>query len=113
MTIGTKIFTFFRGKLVGVDEFGNKYYQDRKLTGNNMRKRWVAYNGVAEASRVPPSWHGWLHYTTDEVRSEEYKWQKKHTPNLTGTPFAYFPPGHEKGGGVREDATGDYEAWKP
>ena len=28
-TIGTKIQTFFFGKLVGEDSFGNKYYQSK------------------------------------------------------------------------------------
>ena len=30
------------------------------------KRRWVIYNGYAEASKVPPDWHGWLHYTFDE-----------------------------------------------
>ena len=30
-----------------------------------------------------------------------------------GTPLAYVPPGHERRGGKRAPATGDYEAWKP
>ena len=34
-TLGTRIFTFFFGKLVGQDEYGNKYYQDKN------GKRWV------------------------------------------------------------------------
>ena len=25
----------------------------------------MVYNGYAEATRVPPSWHGWLHHTVD------------------------------------------------
>jgi NADH:ubiquinone oxidoreductase subunit len=113
MTIGTRIFTYFRGHLVGVDEFGNRYFQDKKVSANGKKKRWVMYNGLAEASKVPASWHGWLHYTTDEVITEKNAWEKQHTPNLTGTKFAYFPAGHPKKGGVRSKATGDYQAWKP
>ncbi len=111
--IGTRIFTAFRGKLVGSDEFGNRYYQDKKSSCCGKIKRWVIYNGKAEPSTVPPQWHGWLHYTTDNVPDDRYKWQKSPTPNLTGTSSAYFPPGHKKGGGVRSKATGDYEAWNP
>ena len=50
------------------------------------------YHGYAEASTVPPSWHGWLHHTVDIPPTQEnYKprpWQKPHRPNMTGTPGA-------------------------
>ena len=36
-TIGTFIYTLFTGKLVGKDQFGNKYYT------NSKDKRWVIY----------------------------------------------------------------------
>lgn len=113
MTIGTRIFTALKGHLVGKDEFGNKYYQTKKADKDGKKKRWVMYNGMAEPSKVPPSWHGWLHYTTDEVLANKYNWQKQHKPNLTGTDLAYFPPGHARSGGERKAATGDYEAWQP
>ena len=29
-TLGTRIYTFFNGKLVGKDEFGDKYYENKK-----------------------------------------------------------------------------------
>jgi NADH:ubiquinone oxidoreductase subunit len=32
---------------------------------------------------------------------------------MTGTRFAYHPPGSILRGGVRAPATGDYEAWTP
>ena len=51
----------------------------------------------AEASTIPPSWHGWMHHTVDMPPTQEnYKpqaWQKPHRPNMTGTPGAYRPPG--------------------
>ena len=31
----------------------------------------MIYNGVAEASTVPPSWHGWLHHTVDVPPTQE------------------------------------------
>jgi NADH:ubiquinone oxidoreductase subunit len=113
MTISTKIFTKLRGKLIGTDEFGNKYYEDKKKDASGKNKRWVMYNGLAEPSKVPPNWHGWLHYTTNEVPDEFYKWQKPYTPNLSGTKNAYFPAGHEAKGGVRNKVSSDYEAWQP
>ena len=50
------------------DEFGNRYYRTKggKIDPTlGFERRWVIYNGVAEASTVPPSWHGWLHHTVD------------------------------------------------
>ena len=107
-TFGTQLWTWRFGELVGTDEFGNRYY--RTCNGKidpvlNMERRWVIYSGEAEASSVPPSWHGWLHHTIDVAPTQEsYQprpWQKPHQPNLTGTPEAYLPPGHELRGGAR------------
>lgn len=111
-TIGTRWYTLRKGELVGEDEFGNRYYRERKGT-----KRWVIYQDLAEASKVPPDWHGWLHYTVDEPPvDEDYKpreWQKEHTPNMTGSPQAYRPGGSTLVPGGRPSATGDYDAWTP
>jgi NADH:ubiquinone oxidoreductase subunit len=77
----------------------------------------VIYNGLVEASRVPPSWHGWLHHTVDLPPVEEIyqprEWEKPHVPNLTGTPAAYRPPGSILASGRRPPATGDYQPWTP
>lgn len=114
MHIGTKIYTFFKGKPVGKDNFGNCYFESRCVDKNGKRKRWVIYQGISEPSKVPPEWHGWLHYTFDAPLNEKkYDWQKDFLPNLTGTDIAYIPPGHVKNKSRREKATGDYEAWKP
>ena len=111
-TIGTWLHTLLRGSRVGEDDQGNTYYQDKK-TG----RRWVIYNGDIEASRVPPEWHRWLHYTCDEPPSEQpplvKPWEKDHEPNLTGTVAAYVPPGSLSDPRPRDRATGDYEAWQP
>ena len=116
MTIGTILFTWLRGEFVGKDDQGNRYFQEKKSVPGRRRRRWVIYNGVAEASRVPPEWHIWLHYTTDTPptgAAARRRWEKPHVPNLTGTPGADRPPGHTLGGGKRSKATGDYEAWTP
>ena len=117
MTIGTRLFTWLRGEPVGSDDQGNRYYQERKPVPGRRRRRWVMYNGEAEASRVPPEWHIWLHYTTDTPPTVSkpiaQPWQKPHLPNLTGTAQAYRPPGHTLEGGRRAKATGDYEPWVP
>ena len=110
-TIGTQVFTWRRGERVGEDSQGNVFYRTR-----DDAKRWVIYNGEAEASRVDPEWHGWLHHQSNDIPSKEgfrRKWQKPHQANMTGTNQAYRPPGHVLEGGNRDKATGDYEAWKP
>ena len=111
----TRLITKLRGESVGTDEFGNQYYQDRKAAPNGRRKRWVVYDGDDEASKVPPEWNAWLHYTIDDIPdgSRRRDWQKPHSPNLTGTPEAYRPAGHTLRGGKRASATVDYEAWTP
>ena len=116
MTFGTWLFTKMRGELVGSDEQGNRYFQDKRIAQGRRRKRWVMYNGEPEASRVPPDWHGWLHYTTDTPPPAgglpRKPWQKDHLPNLSGTPLAYHPPGSAV---VASDAKPKphYEAWRP
>ncbi|MBK8176810.1 MAG: NADH:ubiquinone oxidoreductase subunit NDUFA12 [Rhodospirillales bacterium] len=118
-TIGTLIYTWMFGERVGDDAFGNRYYRSRrqrqKLYGRE--RRWVVFKGIDEASKVPPEWHAWLHHISAEPLTERAAnarpWQKPHLPNLTGTPYAYRPKGHELSGGVRARATGDYEAWTP
>ncbi|HEY1614822.1 MAG TPA: NADH:ubiquinone oxidoreductase subunit NDUFA12 [Rhizomicrobium sp.] len=111
-TLGTMVNTWFRGRLVGRDNFGNRYYQDRA-----GKRRWVLYNGTVDASRVPAEWHGWLHHTFREpptVAPPRIKsWEKEHVPNLTGTSLAYRPAGSLAATGQHAPATGEYEAWKP
>ena len=57
----------------------------------------MIYNGYAEASKVTPDWHGWLHYTFDDLPTAEtlprQVWEKEHRPNLTGTVNAWRPTG--------------------
>lgn len=116
MSIGTRLHTWMNGELVGQDDAGNRYYQEKKIPTGRRRKRWVMYNGEAEASRIPPEWHAWLHYTVDQplTRDTQAKpWLDQHQPNLTGSPQAYLPPGHDLRGGRRERSSTDYEAWTP
>ena len=99
---------------VSSDEFGNQYFEAKKAK-NNHKKRCVIYNGIAEPSKVPPEWHGWLHYTNNDIpnNNRRYSWQKIHLPNLTGTKFAHFPLGSKMSGGTRHKVSSDYQPWKP
>jgi NADH:ubiquinone oxidoreductase subunit len=111
-TWGTWWHTLRNGEKVGQDDQGNVYYRERK-----GKRRWVIYSGDIEASRVPPEWHAWMHYTVDAAPSENPPvvkiWEKPHLSNQSGSDGAYFPPGSINSGGKRTAATGDYEAWNP
>ncbi|MGR3374583.1 NADH:ubiquinone oxidoreductase subunit NDUFA12 [Pseudooceanicola sp.] len=109
-TLNTQLYTSRKGVKVGEDDQGNVFYRTQ-----DGKKRWVIFNGEAEASRVSPDWHGWLHHTFDEPPTERpltrKPWEKPHTENLTGTPLAYAPTGSIR----RADPAprSDYEAWQP
>lgn len=117
-TWGTSWTIFKHGKYVGCDDYGNRYYEQHSGVGpHGMPRRWVLYRDLAEASQVPPEWHGWLHHTFKERPTEEnYEpkpWQKPHRMNMTGTPEAYRPAGSILTVAERPKATGDYQAWQP
>jgi NADH:ubiquinone oxidoreductase subunit len=119
-TFGTQLWTWRFGEVVGQDEQGNIYYRTkgRKIDPTlGFERRWVIYNGLAEASRIPPDWHGWMHHTVDVAPTEESytarEWEKPHVPNMTGTPLAYRPTGSTLAAGRRPAATGDYQPWTP
>lgn len=117
MSIGTKLYTLFHGRLVGKDAAGNRYFTLKKAPKHGHAKRWVMYKGEVEPTRVPPEWHGWLHYTVEkppmERQMNRYVWQKPGKANMTGTTQAYMPSGHLLKGGKRAPATSDYEPWQP
>ncbi|MEM6659166.1 MAG: NADH:ubiquinone oxidoreductase subunit NDUFA12 [Pseudomonadota bacterium] len=109
-TLNTQIFTARKGVKVGEDDEGNVFYR----TADDS-KRWVIFNGEAEASRVDPEWHGWLHRTWDEPPTDKplkhKSWEKPHQENLTGTVLAYTPPGSLRRTEPVERKV--YEAWSP
>ncbi|MBE1284107.1 MAG: NADH:ubiquinone oxidoreductase subunit NDUFA12 [Rhodobacteraceae bacterium] len=110
-TLNTAIYTKRKGTKVGEDAQGNVFYRNA-----DDSRRWVMFNGEAEASRVDPDWHGWLHRTFDEPptkRPLKHKdWEKPHQENLTGTMLAYAPSGSIRSGKEPADRN-DYEAWSP
>ncbi len=123
-TFGTQLWTWRYGEAVGADEYGNRYYRTkggRIDPSLGFERRWVIYNGYAEASTIPPAWHGWMHHTVDVPPTQETAqekvvarpWWKPHRPNMTGTPGAHRPTGSTLAHGRRPKATGDYKAWTP
>lgn len=101
--------------LVGSDEFGNQYFEAKKVTNFDKKRRYVIYNGISEPSRVPAHWHGWLHYTINHLPNDvkKHSWQKIHLPNLTGTKFAHFPLGSALSKSKRDKVSSDYQSWQP
>ena len=119
MSIGTRLYTLLFGQLMGQDRYGNRYYRRRggHAPGRFRREmRWVLYKGEPEASKVPPEWFGWLHYSQNEPpkpgEQPARPWQKEHLPNLTGTPLAYHPPGSAVVASENKPKP-PYEAWRP
>jgi NADH:ubiquinone oxidoreductase subunit len=117
--IGVRWTIFRMGRPVGEDEFGNRYFEavTNKESYDGRKRRWVIYQGYAEATKVSPDWHGWLHHTFEEPPTIEpllrRAWEKDYLPNLTGTVEAWRPSGSLARTGERPAATGDYQAWRP
>jgi len=109
-TLNTQFYTWRKGRRVGEDDQGNVFYQSA-----DGKRRWVIYNGEAEASRVSPNWHGWLHHTFKDAPSDKplahKPWEKPHQENLTGSVMAYAPAGSLRNQQPLERR--DYEAWSP
>ena len=104
-TIGTKLYTIFFGKLVGKDDFGNQYYENKK-----KNKRWVIYNDEIDASKISNEWYSWIHFTKNKIENvhelEKFDWQKPHQSNQTGTSEAYHPSKNEDA--IKEK----YKSWR-
>tara|TARA_Y100000591_G_scaffold144849_1_gene124454 strand:+ start:186 stop:542 length:357 start_codon:yes stop_codon:yes gene_type:complete len=103
-TLGTFLKTLFSGKYVGSDEFGNKYYKNKK------DERWVIYAKDIEATKITSDWFLWIHHTVNEIpvkSLKKFKWQKSHKQNLSGSSKAYKPNKITK-----ENKFKNYETWK-
>lgn len=94
MSFTIRLLIWFKGRLVGCDAYGNKYFEEKqkKHSDRAQPRRWVIYKGNHEASKVPPEWHAWLHYRADKpFDGVIYPWQKPYKPNFTGTSQAHKP----------------------
>ena len=104
-TLGTRIGTILFGQLVGEDEFGNKYYENKK-----KEKRWVIYKAETEASKISDAWYSWIHFTNNRIENihklTKYEWQKPHLSNQTGTDKAYHP--NKNNNAIKKK----YNSWK-
>ena len=115
MNLALRINLFFFYNYLGHDEFGNKYYEQKKSQNNKKNKRMVDYKGINEASKVPAKYHGWLHHYSDDfpkTNKTRHKWQKKHLPNLSGTKYAYEPKNINQGF-ENSNKGREYTSWSP
>lgn len=104
-----------KGRFVGQDDYGNRYYEERFLFKRPERapKRWVDYKGEPDPTKVPATWHAWLHFTyEDPLKHKGHTWEKKHLQNLTGTSYAYRPKGSLLRGS-EEAGHAPYTPWSP
>ena len=103
-TLATRIQTIFFGKFVGVDNFGNKYYESK------AGKRWVIYKDEIDASKISNEWYSWMHFIKNRIEKsnniKKYNWQKPHLSNQTGTNQSYHP--NKK----NNEVTKKYKSWK-
>lgn len=105
------------GELKGTDEFGNQYYED--LRRNPNLQRYIIYAGSpkhVDASRIPPRWHHWMCYITDETPDRQapaagrYITQHQMTKlSNMGSQAQYIPKGSILRHEPREHAS--YEVW--
>ena len=71
-TFGTLIHTLIFGNIVGKDQYGNKYYQNK-----NDSKRWVIYKGEIDASKISNQWYSWIHFTKNKIELNKKDQEKK------------------------------------
>ena len=89
--IGTILYSFLKGKKIGQDNIGNKFYIHKKI----KNKKWVLYKYSIDPTSLDVKWQIWLTSTNNNVpltiEENNFKWQKDKKPNLTGTTGSYHP----------------------
>jgi len=114
--IQVDLLTRFRGKLVGEDEMGNKYFEDRKPNSELWRpRRWVKFaKKNYDASQIPAAWFGWLHYMHSPLNERSaHNWEKPHQENKSGTPDRYLPKHHSSNPAASSEKLRVYQPWSP
>lgn len=97
-----KMRTLKFGALVGVDKYGNEYYENT-VDYPFGQHRWVEYAGdksfyEVDASNVPPEWHLWLHSVTQEVPSDKKTGSTWRNPPLANSEGSSAPYARNLGG---------------
>lgn len=107
MRIVMLLFTMFFGKKIGKDAFNNTYYSGIIF---KKEKRWVLYNGMVEASKIPSAWDMWLRFMINNPKDikKQFFWELEHLPNLSGTKFAFNPQELN----AKKSYSSNIQAWK-
>jgi NADH:ubiquinone oxidoreductase subunit len=73
MSFTIRLLIWFKGKFVGNDSLGNRYYEEKpkSVYDGRQQRRWVIYKSKYDVSNVPPEWHAWLHYRADKPLNGE------------------------------------------
>ncbi|MDC1316077.1 NADH-ubiquinone oxidoreductase subunit NDUFA12 family protein [Alphaproteobacteria bacterium] len=100
MSLGFKIYSFFNGKSIGNDTFGNTFFVDKK----NKSKRWVIYANGFGPSSIPTNYHNWLHGTSDILPF--FDTDKELTQSIVKQRV-------EKHINKKNKISSGYKAWKP
>ena len=113
-------------KLVGVDEFGNRYYEDFNHHNKNTR-RWCEFADYGTwfltPKKMAPGWHGWIHYIYDDPPKKDNFVEPYYRPHRTVVfksdhpTMSYQNPGHmlneEMPRNERTARERMYTAWDP
>ncbi|CAN6636732.1 NADH dehydrogenase [ubiquinone] 1 alpha subcomplex subunit N7bmp [Trichomonascus vanleenenianus] len=87
------------GTLVGVDKYGNKFFENEQEDEIHLRTRWVEYKDFyGDMSQIEPAWHFWLGYGVNpspnnaapEALSKSAVPMPANYTNLTGTSGSYM-----------------------
>lgn len=62
------------GQLVGVDKYGNKYFENpRYFYGRNRWVEYATHYGMDyDGSQIPAEWYGWMHYKVIMKLKDEF-----------------------------------------
>jgi NADH:ubiquinone oxidoreductase subunit len=114
-------------RLVGSDEFGNRYYEDFDHHNFNTR-RWVEFADYGKwhmtvGKKVGPGWHGWMNYMYDDAPGKQNFVEPYYRPHKTSVlktdhpTLAYKAPGHNENPNLVENKKlaleRQYKSWNP
>lgn len=84
MHLFTKLYITFFCQMVGKDQLGNRYFQEKQANRSVNPRRFVLYSQKVEASSIPQLWHAWMHYVIQDPPLDETT-SHLHRANPTGT----------------------------
>ncbi len=92
-----------RGRFVGEDQFGQRYYEAKTIRDGdaNRRRRWVIYKGYAEPSKMPAERPGWPLFMLAGTCNDIQAASAPAVPIDDHAPKSLLP--HERALAVRED----------